>query len=347
MPYMERSTGSITTSQTDAAAINEVQTLELNDIGAGDTYTLTHGGTTTGTITYAADSSAAIKTALELLASITTVTVTSTDDDTYPVTFSGVDGGKNMGPITITGATGFTPTGVTETTPGQSAKTVTLNLGHKYAEVKRIRAGLFEDAATNDLDIQDADARKIFLVTNIDTDVSSVLYDKAIGYDGEDEVGNTAANVLAGVFASPATIIVRTDAPATGSVLLYTKGGYGNSPTHRKRTSGTLTTTSGGAASGEISLGSAFAVVKRVRALGFDTSTDYTVTDAHGRNIWTDTARDADTPAIDVAVGSDGVDQDGNAAADTVETIAKSPLTVTIANGGNVTTGSVTVFVEG
>lgn len=350
MPYMERTTGTITTTQTDAAAVDEVQTIDLGDFGAADTFTLTHGGTTTSAITYASDISADINTQLELLASIGSggVSVSRTSATVYVVTFDGTNTqGKQMGAITITGATGFTPTGVTETTPGQSAKTVTLPLGASIAEVRRVRAGLFEDASTNDLTITDANGTTIFSVANIDTNVSGALYDAFLGVDGVDQAGNAAANVLEGVFESPATIVVKTDAPAAeGSVVLYTKGGYGSSPIVRKRRTGTITTDASGNATSQIRLAGPLAAVKGVEVTGFDSSTDYTITDAEGATVWSKTAIDA-TTAYRSALGHDGLDQAGNAAADTIEGVFVSPLTVTIANGGNATSGVVAVLTEG
>lgn len=96
---------------------NDVQTIELGDIAAADTYKLSAGGVKTSLLTYAADSSAAIKAALEALPAFAgvTLTVVSVDDDTYTVT---ANQHRAEAVITITDATGFTPTGVTATTPG-------------------------------------------------------------------------------------------------------------------------------------------------------------------------------------------------------------------------------------
>lgn len=95
---------------------SEVQTLELNDIAAADTYKLTADGVETSLITYAADSSAAILAALIAHPSFVAadiVSITATDDDTYPITFTK---GFNAPTLTITTFSGFTPTGVTATT---------------------------------------------------------------------------------------------------------------------------------------------------------------------------------------------------------------------------------------
>ena len=95
---------------------SEVQTLELGDIAAADTYKLTADGVETSLITYAADSSADILAALIAHPSFTAddfVSITATDDDTYPITFTK---GFDAPTLTITTVTGFTPTGVTATT---------------------------------------------------------------------------------------------------------------------------------------------------------------------------------------------------------------------------------------
>ena len=98
---------------------SDVQTLELNDIAAADTYKLTFNGHESALITYAVDSSAAILAALEGLVDFVPgdiLSVTSTDDDTYPITFDPSLG--DVGAITITTQTGFTATGVTHTATG-------------------------------------------------------------------------------------------------------------------------------------------------------------------------------------------------------------------------------------
>lgn len=101
-----------------SATDNEVQTLNFNDIGAADTFTLTHAGTATGAITYSADMSTDIDTALSALATIDNVTVSKTSLSVYVVTFTGGSGNTDVSALTITNQTGFTATGVTETTKG-------------------------------------------------------------------------------------------------------------------------------------------------------------------------------------------------------------------------------------
>lgn len=96
----------------------DIQTLEFNDIGAGDTFTLTHNATATGSVTYSADMANDIQSALEGLAAFEpgNLSVTKTDLNTYVVTFDTVLGAVSA--LTITSPVGFTPTGVTSTQNG-------------------------------------------------------------------------------------------------------------------------------------------------------------------------------------------------------------------------------------
>ena len=99
-------------------AVQEVQTLNFNDISTGDTFKLTHNGVESALVTYSTDMSTDIDTALTALASIEEVSVSKTSLSVYVVTFTGAAGNTDMGAITITTQTGFTATGVTETTKG-------------------------------------------------------------------------------------------------------------------------------------------------------------------------------------------------------------------------------------
>src|SRR3972149_3998177 len=103
---LERATGSITTSVDDVNAVNEVQTIELNDIGTADTFTLTYGGQTTSTITFNATPAtfaADIQTKLLALSNIgpADVTVTATDGNSMVVTFVGDLRGRQGAQISI------------------------------------------------------------------------------------------------------------------------------------------------------------------------------------------------------------------------------------------------------
>jgi len=107
---------------TTSTGTNEVQTIDLGDIGAADTFKLTFNTHETGLITYADPMNAAIQTALAGLSDFaddeTDVTVTRTSATVYVATFVGTKAQTDVGAITITSTTGFTPTGVTETTKG-------------------------------------------------------------------------------------------------------------------------------------------------------------------------------------------------------------------------------------
>lgn len=111
-----------------ARGLADIQTLEFNDIAAADTFKLTHNSLATATVTYSADMTADITSALEGIASFEPgdFSVSQTDTNTYVVTFDAA-----LGPVsalTITNASGFTPTGVTNTqdgTPGDFLYTLT------------------------------------------------------------------------------------------------------------------------------------------------------------------------------------------------------------------------------
>lgn len=99
----------------------DVQTLELNDIGDGDTFKLTHNAIESALITFAAiasDNSTLVQDAIEGLAAFIPgdVVVGKIDDNTYTLSFE-----PSLGPVsafTITSPAGFTPTGVTDTATG-------------------------------------------------------------------------------------------------------------------------------------------------------------------------------------------------------------------------------------
>ena len=104
-----------------AQGLVDIQTLELNDIAATDTFKLTHNALESTAITYSADMTAAITSALEGLASFEPgdLVVTMTDTNTYVVTFRAALGAVSA--LTITSPVGFTPTGVTNTQDGTLA----------------------------------------------------------------------------------------------------------------------------------------------------------------------------------------------------------------------------------
>jgi hypothetical protein len=89
---------------------NEEHEISLGDIGTGDTFTLTIGGETTGSISYAADMTSAIETALEALAAIPDgVYVTKTTGQAYVVSYGGTLASSDVPMLSITNVAGFTP----------------------------------------------------------------------------------------------------------------------------------------------------------------------------------------------------------------------------------------------
>jgi hypothetical protein len=94
----------------------ETQELDLGDIGAGDSFTLTWSGQTTGAINQSADMAAAIVTALEALSNIEVDDIAVTKnagEQVYIVQLGGTLAtfGKALALMTVT-PTGFTPGGV-------------------------------------------------------------------------------------------------------------------------------------------------------------------------------------------------------------------------------------------
>ncbi len=354
--WAEHTTGPLTTSATDANAVNQVQTINLSAGASADTFKLTFNGhESSGAVTlpsggYANTTAAQVKTCLLTISDWTTKTADIAvvkASNAYAVTFTGTLGGIKLGAITVTSKTGTADGSVAQTTAGRSAKTVTLPVGVNLVSLGRVRAGLFEDGSTNDLIITDALGRTVMSFTGKDFNVSGVLYDQFVGYDGLDQAGNAAADTQKKIFVSPFTVKVKTDAAATGSVVLFTKGNRPKSdaPVYRKRSTGTFTLSTGGGYTATVGLKETISVVRGFSMVGFDSSTDVVVVDAYGKGVFSKTALDG-TTLYDTALGADGIDQSGNAAADVLPTVAKSPLTVTIANGGNRTSGYVYFYVE-
>lgn len=98
------------------AARNEIQEVDLGDLGAGDTFTLTYNAVATASIGYdsfaAGDGTTNIDSALEALAGVDTVTVTKQTGQVYRVEFTGTHAGLDQPILSITSASGFTPVGV-------------------------------------------------------------------------------------------------------------------------------------------------------------------------------------------------------------------------------------------
>jgi hypothetical protein len=100
------------------AARDEVQRINLGDVGTGDTFTLTYSGQTTSAISWnatEATTASNIDTALEALSNIdaSAITVAHVSAQIYAVTFGGNLASTDVALLTIT-PTGFTPTGITE-----------------------------------------------------------------------------------------------------------------------------------------------------------------------------------------------------------------------------------------
>lgn len=93
---------------------DERQEVDLGDIGAADTFTLTYKGQTTGAITFAADMSSAITTALEALSNIEPgdVVVAKQSGQIYLVRLGGTLIATGIGVLAIGSPTTFTPGGV-------------------------------------------------------------------------------------------------------------------------------------------------------------------------------------------------------------------------------------------
>jgi hypothetical protein len=114
-----------------AADRNEIQRINLGAMSSGS-FTLTFSGQTTSSISYAADMSAAIKSALEALSNIgaSNITVTKGTGQVYDVTFAGTLAATDVPVMTLT-PTGFTPVGITEVqhggVSGQPARGAVLN----------------------------------------------------------------------------------------------------------------------------------------------------------------------------------------------------------------------------
>lgn len=109
-----------TATAASSHGLNEVQTINLGDIAAADTFTLTFNAHATSVLTFANDIHTQIQDALIALTDFDAgdLVVTRTSASVYVVTFGGNRANQNVGAITITNATGFTPVGVTETNKG-------------------------------------------------------------------------------------------------------------------------------------------------------------------------------------------------------------------------------------
>jgi len=320
-------------------------------------------GTATGNIVFSAtDATAAAnaQVAIRALGGIyadATVVAGVTADNIIITVFGGYDvtwaktGG--VGTITEAGAAG-SDTAVA----GKVTYTGYMNPRGPYAEVKRIKLKGFVDNSL-DVTITDGASRTIFSATALDTfttnaDTPIVKLLTADGVAGED--GAAAANVTGGVFDAPFKVVVATSSPFTaasgtgtaalrrGVVELVVKGSY-NTPGKRflKRSTGAMAT---GVASTTVNLGEEYVNVKRITlAASADTSIAPTLTDADGFVVYTKSATDF-TTAVTAQLSHEGIDQANNAVADTLDCIARSPITVAVSGGVTSGTFTVTTVVE-
>ncbi len=331
--YHERTTGLI------APTLFALETNDagLGDIGAADTFTLTITEvgspatvSTTGTITFDASTTTLqgnIQTAVRAVTGFATSTVTWQSAQIYRIEQSGTKSG-NDSTLTITGATGFTPGAVTNVVQGSARKTGTIPVS-RFAVVKRIRLQGWNDNSL-DVSILDATGRTVYSRTGVDTstadvDVPSDEYVSADGVAGED--GAAAANVSGGLFEGPLSYTITTSGVAghTGEIKVFANLGPPSGSAYKERSTGTFL-----GATATVNLGATVANVKRIRLQATsDTTVAPVITDAYGKNIYTKTATNY-TTAVDEVLSHAGVDQAGNAIADTLDVIAKSPVTVTL-----------------
>lgn len=332
--YKERTTGELT----PVAATNTDYTMNLNDIGTGDTFTvtLTRVGdavaATTAAISWNA-SAATIATdtqaAIRALTGFGSSTCTNDSGQLYSTILLGSVANGTDYTLTVN-PTGFTPGSHTKEVAGSSTKQVTLSIG-RFAAVKRIRlAGWIDDSL--DVRIRDNGGatgyKTVFDKTAIDTNNAGAdaPYDEFLTADGvAGEDGAAAANVSSGVFEGPLEVLVTSSGPShTGAVTVFAamQGGRTN---YMLRKSGLMT-----GATATVSLGAPFANVKRIYLkASADTTVAPTITDAYGKNIYTKSSTNY-TTAVDEQLSHQGVDQAANAVADLLDVVVKSPASISL-----------------
>jgi hypothetical protein len=317
---------------------------------------LAQAGTATGAITadavdatFAANIQAGIRALGGIYADATVVPGTT---DTFIIT---VKGGYN-----ITWATTFTSPTITESgsaggvtaVPGSVLYQKELGIG-KFGEVNKILVKGFNDNALA-LDIKDKDGKSVFVAT-IDTsttqaDAPYIQLLSTDGVAGNDGLAGATPSSFSGVFRGALVAKVTANAPVTKAgpspsfkpvaprVTLTVRGDEGESKGSHKfkeRTSGAKT-----ALSGTIGLGADIAILKRIEyQASSDTSVAFTLTDADGRVAFNIGSGNYTTKQIE-QVADSGVDQAGNALADTVESVVKSPLTI---SGSGLGAGTFTI----
>ena len=343
--------GTNTLTKTDDVTI-------INWTGTNSTFTGTRqdtgGAQTTGTVTFSATDTVAaanMQTAIRALGGIyadATVVAGATADNMVITTFGGYDivwtktGG--VGVITESGAAGSDTAVV-----GGTVGVMTMGVG-KLVEVKKIIAEGFNETAL-DLAVVDEDGKVVFDAT-VDTstaeaDVPYVKLLTADGVAGED--GAAAALTGGGLFRGPFTVTMTNNAPfskiVAGNVVtprlsFVVNDNQGEGRGFRKRSSGART-----ALSGTFNLGSPIAKIRKIRlAASSDTSVAPTVTDADGLVVYTKASTDYTTAVLE-QLSHEGVDQAGNAVADLLDVVAKSPLTIS-GSGLGAGTFTIDVWVE-
>jgi hypothetical protein len=345
--YHERATGLITPNILTA----ESDDIGLGDIGAADTFTLTLTEvgspatvSTTGAITFDASTTTLqgnIQTALRAVTGYATSTVAWQSAQIYRLVLSGTKTGTDS-TVTITSPTTFTPGAVTNVVQGSSAFTGTIPIG-RFAVVKRIRLEDFNDNSL-DVAITDSAARTVYSRTAVDTstadlDVPSDEYVTADGRAGED--GAAAANTSGGLFEGPLSYTVTQSVPtARGVIKAFVDMGNPSGSAFKLRRTGTFL-----GATASVNLGATVGNIKRIVIDSVsDTAVAIAVADAYSKNIYTQSSANF-TTAVDVGLSHAGVDQAGNAVADLLDVVVKSPVTVTL-TGHDGTGFSVDFYVE-
>lgn len=105
------------TTTLGTSSVAAVHTIDLGDIGTGDTYKLTYDTTECAAlITYASDNTTAMQAKVTEIVGTGKAVVTRTDANTYVVTY--IHGFTPASTITVTTVTGFTPKGDSGYTAG-------------------------------------------------------------------------------------------------------------------------------------------------------------------------------------------------------------------------------------
>lgn len=344
MSLRERTTGNMTVG----TLVSDVTNIDLNDMAAADTMTLTPtrvdtatANTTTGTITWdtnTAGTAAAAQTAIRALGGIyATATCVAGAGTNITIT---VLGGYDI-TWAVASPSGFTPGAVVETTPGSSAYQVALPVG-KYSTVYRVyvkggSSGVNDKSA--DLSVVDSTAKDVIVKTAID--LSSANYDKFLSNDGVEASDGASSSDGPLLAEGPLTAKLTLSAPTnTAAKITLFCGANEPGGGYRKRHTGAIT-----GSSGTVTLGAQVGIVRRIKLLSSsDTSVAPTITDALGKSVYTKSSTNY-TTAVDQTLAGDGVDQAGNTLADVVPVVAKSPLTVAL-SGLGAGTFTVTVWVE-